>query len=69
MSIQKLEREFGDFCAGISPRELERNPKIQGEIGQIRRMIARIRSLGESITSEPEALENGDGLSLRGWRR
>lgn len=44
MSIQKLEKEFSDFCARLSERELERNPEIKNDIGAIRRMIADMRT-------------------------
>ena len=44
MSVQKLEKEFSDFCSQISERELERNPEIKRELGAIRRMIANVRN-------------------------
>jgi len=43
MSVETLEKEFSEFCAQLSERELEQNPGIKKDIGAIRRMIADVR--------------------------
>ena len=54
MSIKALEKEFSDFCARISLKELERNPEIEQDIGVIRRMIAECKGRIRTQEKEPE---------------
>lgn len=58
MSIKQLEKEFSEFCALISVRELEQNPNIKTDISRVRQMIEELRNHVPEKKSEIQSMRH-----------